>query len=209
MVNFFPFAGLVLWCVLGTSFSAQQSGTSAAIYSCIDSTGRRHTSDRPVPDCRDREQRLLNSNGSVHSVLPPAMTPTEVADQEARHQQAAKARSIELDMARRERNLLMRYPTQVAHDAARSNALNNVQVYIAISQKRLASLAQERQALDKEMADLEGKRVPLRLRQQLNANEAGAQAQKDLVQTQMQELTRINALFDTELTVLQRLWRGG
>lgn len=209
MLIFFRFAGLMCWCVLSTSLAADQTGSSPTIYSCTDNKGRRHTSDRPIPDCLDREHRLLNANGSLRSVMPAAMTPVQAADQEAREQQAAKERATALDIARRERSLLLRFPNQAAHDAARSKALNNVQEYIALSQKRLATLTQERQVLDKDVASLKGKPVPLKLRQQINANEAGAQAQKDLVQTQTQELTRLNGLFDAELSVLQRLWSGG
>ena len=55
---------------------AQQNGS---IYSCIDSTGRRITSDRPIPACLDREQRELGKSGVVKRVVPPSYTAEERA----------------------------------------------------------------------------------------------------------------------------------
>lgn len=198
---------VVLLCALGASHAAEQSG-KPGIYSCTDAKGRRYTSDRPIPECHDREHRVLNADGSLRNIMPPAMSPSERADKEAREQQAAQARASQQDAARRERNLVLRYPTRAAHDTARSNAMDDVRQSIGISQRRLATLAQERQALDKEVAELQGKNLPLRLRQQVNANDAAVQAQKDLVQSQEQELVRLTGLFDAELAVLKRLWAG-
>ena len=45
-----------------------------SIYTCVDSKGRRLTHDRPIPDCIDREQRELNSNGTVKRAIGPTLT---------------------------------------------------------------------------------------------------------------------------------------
>lgn len=52
--------GLAIWLSGGAPAQAQSSG----IYTCIDAQGKRHTADRPIPECLDREQRLLNRDGS-------------------------------------------------------------------------------------------------------------------------------------------------
>ena len=39
---------------------SQAAESSPAIYSCIDDKGSRLTSDRPIPECRAKEQRLHN-----------------------------------------------------------------------------------------------------------------------------------------------------
>ena len=44
------------------------------IYSCVDAKGNKLTSHRPIAACADREQRVLNADGSVRQVMPP--TPT-------------------------------------------------------------------------------------------------------------------------------------
>jgi hypothetical protein len=42
-----------------------------SIYSCVDAKGGKRTSDRPIPECSDREQRILNKDGTVKRILPP------------------------------------------------------------------------------------------------------------------------------------------
>ena len=44
-----------------------QRRRQAPIYSCIDAHGKRITSDRPIPECAAREQRVLNADGSVNA----------------------------------------------------------------------------------------------------------------------------------------------
>jgi hypothetical protein len=41
------------------------------IYSCVDAKGVQRKSDRPIPECSDREQRVLGPGGTVKRVLPP------------------------------------------------------------------------------------------------------------------------------------------
>ncbi len=52
------------------------------------------------------------------------------------------------------------------------------------------------------------KPLPLKLRQQLDANDAAAAAQRSLVQNQKEEILRIDSLYDAELERLKKLWAG-
>ena len=40
-------------------------------YTCVDGKGNKRSSDRPIPECSDREQRVLNKDGSLRRVIPP------------------------------------------------------------------------------------------------------------------------------------------
>ena len=51
--------------------------SGAGIYTCIDDQGRRITSDRPIPSCTAKEQRVLNKDGSLKAVYPPILTVDE------------------------------------------------------------------------------------------------------------------------------------
>jgi hypothetical protein len=42
------------------------------IYACVDAKGMQRKSDRPIPECSDREQRVLGAGGTVKRVVPPA-----------------------------------------------------------------------------------------------------------------------------------------
>jgi hypothetical protein len=180
----------------------------AAIYTCIDATGKKLTSDRPIPACSDREQRVLNADGSVKRIQPPTLTADERADQEQRDRQAAAERAAQQDAIRKDRNLMARFPNEAAHHRAREKALDDVRKSVSLSERRLAGLATERKPLLDEAEFYVGKQMPFKLKLQLDANEAATEAQRALIQNQQTEIGRINALFDVELARLRKLWAG-
>ena len=181
---------------------------AAQIYTCTDTTGKRITSDRPITECHDRDQRLLNADGSVKQVVPPTPTADERAEIEARERQAIAERSMRNDAVRRDRNLLTRFPNEAAHRKARETALGDIGKSLSLSEARLTKLAEERKPLLEDGEFYKGKPLPGRLRQQLDANDAAVEAQRDLVQNQQAEIIRINTLFDSELERLKKLWSG-
>jgi hypothetical protein len=195
-------ATLIVAGFIAASVQAQQ------IYSCVDANGKRLTSDRRLPECASRDQRVLNSDGSVKAVLSPTLTAEEAAQQEARDRAAAAARSAQQDAIRRDRNLTHRFPTEEAHAKARAEALNDVRKAVQSSERRMAALASERKPLMDEAEFYVGKPLPLKLKQALDANDATTDAQRTLIQNQQVEVVRINALYDAELARLRRLWGG-
>lgn len=181
---------------------------SAAIYSCIDSTGKRLTSDRPIAECANREQRLLNPDGSVRRVLPPTMTADERAEAEARERQLAVERAQQQDAVRRDRNLMVRFPNEASHEKARNAALDDVRAALQRSERRLADLAAERKPLLDEAEFYRNRQLPAKLKQQLESNDTAVDAMRVLLQNQQAEIVRINALYDIELERLRKLWAG-
>jgi hypothetical protein len=182
--------------------------SQAAIYSCVDGNGRRLTSDRPIVECATREQRLLNTDGSVRKVVPPTMTADEQAEAEVKERKAAQERAAQNDAVRRDRNLLSRFPNEEAHQKARGSALDDVAKGVKFSETRLIELQEERKPLLAEAEFYVGKPLPLKLRQQLDANDAATTAQRSLVQNQKDEILRIDKLYDQELMRLKKLWAG-
>lgn len=180
----------------------------AQIYTCTDASGKKLTSDRPIAECIAREQRVLNADGSVRRVMPPTPTADERADQEVREREAAVERATRLDAIKRDRNLLSRFPNEAAHRKARAAALDDVDKALRLSQTRLGSLAAERKPLLDEAEFYVGKRLPAKLKTQLDANDASIEAQRMLAQNQKGEGVRINTLYDLELERLKRLWGG-
>ncbi|MBL8351847.1 MAG: DUF4124 domain-containing protein [Burkholderiaceae bacterium] len=178
------------------------------IYTCFDGQGRRLTSDRPIPECSTREQRVLNRDGSVQRVIPPTMTAEERAEREAAERRAELARAAQADAVRRDRNLIARYPNEAAHGKAREAALDTVRVAMKATEQRLRELADERRPLLDEAEFYKGRQMPARLKQQFDANDAGVVAQRQAAANQEAELVRINKLYDAELDRLRRLWAG-
>ena len=111
------------------------AGAQAAIYSCVDANGKKLTSDRPIPECASRDQRVLNPDGSVKKVLPPTPTAEEYSEQEAREREAAAERAAMQDAVRRDRNLVVRFPNEAAHNKARAKALDDTRNAVRVSER--------------------------------------------------------------------------
>ncbi|MET0517821.1 MAG: hypothetical protein ABW005_03190 [Burkholderiaceae bacterium] len=188
--------------------SAQTDVLKGGIYSCVTPDGRRLTSDRPILECSSREQRILNADGSVRGVLPPFLSPEERAAQEQRERKAAAERAALNDAVRRDRNLMIRFPNEAAHQRARTAALDDANKAMHISELRIKDLAIERKPLKDEAEFYKGRPLPGKLKQQLDANDAGVEAQEQLIENQKAEQVRINSRYDAELARLKRLWAG-
>ena len=101
-----------------------------------------------------------------------------------------------------------RYPYEAAHRKAREAALDTVRVAIRATELRLQRLSEERKPLMAEAEFYRDRTLPGLLKQQLDANDAAAEAQRSAAQTQAAELDRINRNYDVELERLRRLWAG-
>ena len=192
----------------GKASGSGATPNAAGIYTCVDAQGRRHTSDRPIPECLDREQRLLNRDGSQRKVVGPRQSDQErLAAETARRDQEAAAQAHK-DAVRRDRNLMARFPNEEAHQRARQSALDDIRKAVASSEKRIADLKAERKPLLADAEFYKGKALPHKLRLALEGNQASQEAQADIIQNHRAEMVRIDALYDTELAHLRKLWAG-
>jgi len=213
MVRIWAMAAAMLAALTGWPLiaAAQADGSGpriSGIYTCIDDRGRRLTADRPIAECAHREQQLLNKDGSLRAIVPPTLTAEERAEKETRERRLAEQRAAQADAARRDRNLLMRYPNEAVHSRAREAAIETVRLAIKASEVRLRELANERKPLTSEAEFYQGKQLPPKLKGQLDANDAAAEAQRSSASNQEAELGRINRLYDAELDRLRKLWAG-
>ena len=193
--------------IAGTAL-AQDTTPGKGIYTCTTADGRKLTSDRPIPECVAREQRVLNPDGSQRATLPPFLSPEERAAKDAADRRAAAERLAQLDAIRRDRTLMLRYPTEAAHQRARNAALDDANKGMRLSERRVKDLTTERKPLLEEAEFYKGKQLPARLKQALDANDASVEAQQVLIENQKAELVRINKTFDAELARLKKLWAG-
>ncbi len=189
---------------------AQTSRTEVkpGIYSCTDASGRRITSDRPITQCLDREQRELGSSGTVKRVIPPSYTADERARIEAEKRKEAEAQARITDEKRRDKALFMRYPNKAAHDRERAEALTQIDEVIAAVNKRAEALNQQRREIDTELEFYQNdpKKAPEWLRRKLEDNDHEQKTQQRFLFAQVEEKARVNARFDEELARLRRLW---
>ena len=191
-----------------SSAALAQDKSKAGIYSCIDSKGRRITSDRPIVDCLDREQRELNSSGVVKRVLPPSYTADERARLDAQKKVEEAERSRLAEEKRRDRALLIRYPNQVVHDKERTDALAQIDDVIGAVKKRGEELVKQRRDIDVELEFYQNDvtKVPSWLKRKIEDNGEQIQIQNRFLIDQGKEKQRVNARFDEELAKLKMLW---
>ena len=190
--------------VVSTVALAQGKG----IYTCIDGKGRRITSDRPIAECLDREQRELTGSGTVKRVVPPSYTAEERAriDAQKKAEEALQARIAE--EKRRDRALLIRYPNKPVHDKERADALAQIDDVISAVNKRAQTLLDQRKDISAELEFYQNdvSKAPQWLRRKLEDNEQQVAVQQRFVVEQTQEKQRLNARFDEELVKLRQLW---
>jgi hypothetical protein len=201
---------LLGWLLFGLSSAtwAQANASQSLVFTCVNAAGRVLTSDRLIADCMDREQRVLSRNGTLVRVVPPSLTADERAEKEARERRAAAEREARMEAVRRDRNLVQRFPNLAAHQKAREQALEVIQYAMAQSEARVIDLEKERKPLIEETEFYQGKALPAKLKAQLDANDAAAAAQKQLLVQQRAEMERVSKLYDIELAHLKRLWAG-
>lgn len=180
-----------------------------AIYTCVDGSGRRITSDRPIMECIDRSQKELNPSGTVRRQVGPSLTASERALVEARERKAAEEQARVNEEVRRNRALLARYRDQAAHDRARADALALVDDVLVSAGQRTAELAKQRKALDQEVEfypNTAPENLPPKLRRLLEEHQASVVAQQRFIADQEAERKRVNDRYDEELARLRQLW---
>ena len=183
-------------------------GSTASIYTCVDKYGRKLTSDRPIPECIDREQRELGPSGTVRRVIGPTLTDHERAVVELERRKIQDERNRLVEERRRERVLTARYPDQSTHDVERAAALAQVDEVSDSAAKRIIDLRHQRKALDLELEFYrrDPAKAPMNLRRQLAENDESVQEQHRFLAAQELEKRRVNRRFDAELLQLTRLW---
>ncbi|MBS0340964.1 MAG: DUF4124 domain-containing protein [Proteobacteria bacterium] len=209
---FLALAGSLALLTCTPAAQAQQrtdaAGNAAGIYSCVDSRGRTITADRPIADCSDREQRELNPSGTVKRKVDPTLTAKEQADREEKDRQAQQATLRAQEERRRERALLIRYPTPAAHDRERADALAQIDVVIQAARKRVSELAEARKKVDDELEfySKDISRAPASLKRELDDLQQSVAVQNRFIADQEDEKKRVNARFDDERIRLSKLW---
>ena len=181
---------------------------NSGIFTCVDGNGRKLTSDRPIPECTDREQMELNPSGTLRRKIGPALTAPELAAQEAKDRQLAEEQARIREEKRRDHALLTRYPSRNVHDSERHEALVQIDEVIKTAQKRMSDLREQRQKIDAEMEfyKKDPNKAPARLKRQVDENNQTTTGQQRFIGGQEEEKKRVNARFDAELAKLEKLW---
>lgn len=187
---------------------AQASPVIPGVYTCVDAKGRKLTADRPIPECTDREQKVLNPSGTVKAKVGPNLTAAERAEVEQKEKREIEERNRVIDEKRRDRALLTRYPNKTVHDQERAQALAQIEVVIQAAKTRLDELVKQRVSVDQEMEfyKKDPATAPAYLRRQHDENIQSQSVQRRFIGEQDGEVKRVNSRFDDELVRLRQLW---
>ncbi|RZI72579.1 MAG: DUF4124 domain-containing protein [Variovorax sp.] len=198
------------WLLLtgGIAFAQSEPVKPAGIYTCVDSRGRNLTSDRPIADCLDREQRELNPSGTTRRKIEPNYTAKEQAERDERARQSALQALRINEERRRERALLVRYPNVTAHERERKEAIGQIDAVIQAARKRQTELLDERKNVDTELEfyKADPSKAPASIRRQIDDNAQSVAVQNRFIGEQEDEKRRVNARFDEERVRLRQLW---
>lgn len=197
---------IVAW--MASAGWAQPAPLPGGVYTCVDAKGRKLTADRPIVDCIDREQKVLNPSGTVRAKVGPSLTAQEKAEQEQKEKREAEERGRVAEEKRRDRALLTRYPNKGVHDQERAEALAQIEAVAKAATTRLQELARQRVAIDEEMEfyKKDPSKAPAYVRRQQEENTQSQNVQKRFIADQDAEARRLNARFDDELVRLRQLW---
>ena len=204
--------GLALLLLGGLACQVQATeavSNTPQIYSCVDAQGRKLTSDRPIRECLDREQKILNPSGTVKQRIGPVLTAQERAEQEVRNKAEQAERALQEEEKRRNRALLTRYPNPDSHQKERVEALEHI---ARVKQSAASRAAQLQLDLAKLMDEMEfykkdPTKAPIKLRRQIEEVNQALASQDRFMAEQDAETKRVKDRFDEELTRLKPLWR--
>lgn len=184
------------------------SGSTQGIYTCTDARGRKLTSDRPIVECIDREQKVLNPSGTVRAKVGPTLTAQERADLEAKQKAELEEQARLNEEKRRDRALLTRYPTKAVHDKERAEALTQIGVVRQAAVHRVDELVRQRTVVNEEMEfyKKDPSKAPPSIRRQVDEVTQSLAIQGRFIADQDAEIKRVNARFDEELVRLKQLW---
>ena len=208
LMSWKPLGCLLLACGVVSAVWAQNGPVIPGVYTCVDAKGRKLTSDRPIPECTDREQKVLNPSGTVRAKVGPTLTAQEKAEQDQLIKREAEERGRQAEEKRRDRALLTRYPSKQVHDKERQEAIGGINVVIQAAAQRLTELINQRKGIDEEMEfyKKDPSKAPAYLRRQLEENIQSQSVQIRFINEQKAEVERVNVRFDEELGRLRQLW---
>lgn len=201
---------------LASMLTASLPAAASDIYTCTDAQGRTITADRPISACLDRVQRQLNAHGTTIRVIEPQATGAEHAAAQARElalaQERERQEAQQREAAQHDRTLLIRFPTPADHDRARHRALEQITAALDAAAEHLATLTQERHALETERAEhiatTPDDDLPAELAHRIERNRNATEVTRRLVDMQQAEIDRINARWDAEAARLRSLWQA-
>ena len=151
--------------------SLARPGISADfLYRYVDEEGVTVIDYTIPPQYVQQGYEILNSDGSLHKVVPRTLTADELADQSGEAYKARVAAEEAERLRKWDESLMLRYSSIEDIEAARDRALSELRIRISILRTNVRSLTQQVESNQERAADLErrGQSVPVELVDAIN-----------------------------------------
>ena len=177
----------------------------ADIYVCTTREGQTISREFPPPECKDRDVRQLNSDGSLRRIMPAPLTKEQRRQRALEEQERIRQEETEQAQARRDRSLLETYGSVPEIEAARKRALSGRQALVDRADQRIVQYQRERKRLDEEAEFYVKREMPAPLKDRFEANKVLVQQQEKTRADALNEMTQINLRFDADVKRYQEL----
>lgn len=200
--TFFKNLVLMLLCAVSPSMvMAQRSYPPGSVFMCHISSERVLSSDRPIPECMEKEQRVFGPNGLVIDIIPPA---SELRAREQRLAQQKEEEQLRAAIAGRKDHLLFIYPDAAAHDAKRQQDLEPLHNKLNASNEQIDFLEQQLSELKEARAAQTPSLNYTKEREEKLRNDLSVQ--QHIVTTLRQQIEFLNKKYDEEKKFLSEYW---
>ncbi|MCC6610841.1 MAG: DUF4124 domain-containing protein [Burkholderiales bacterium] len=179
------------------------------LYKYVDEQGRVRYTDRPPIDMAGRASDQLNRQGTVIKHNPAALTPEEVAAQEAERKRKTEADAAAREERRKNMALLATYPSMADLDDAHARALANNTDAKKQVETRIVELKKRQEKLQQEAEFYKNKPLPAQLKGSMFELESDLKAQSELLAAKNGEVDLINARFAEDKRRYLELTKGG
>src|SRR5229473_7737537 len=183
-----------------TVLAVAPAAAQERMYKCVDAKGKTYYTQVPPPECLGRDTQELNKSGSLLRKNPAAIQLSPAQEQAREAERKKKLEEEERSKEERRKNLalLNTYSSEKDIDDARARALDEAELAIAETEKRIAGAQKRKKELESEKEFYVKKPMPLRLKQDIANNEIEIKNQTELLDAKKKEISIINAKYDSD-----------
>jgi len=182
----------------------------AQSYRCTGQDGKKYYGSIVPNQCLGLPVEQLNAQGMVVKRFDAAASAAEREKKAADDEQRKKRESATKEEGRRNRALLATYTSERDIDTARGRALQENEVAIKDSERRIAALRKRQEELKKELDFYQGKnKPPAKLGDDMRNLEFDITTQEDLLAAKRRDVVTINTRYDNDKKRYLELTKGG
>lgn len=133
------------------------STAQAQIFFCKDASGKTIAADRPIPECSDRQVRVLSKNGVHKRVIAAPLTAEQKQEKLLQEEKRKQDEAILAEQRQQDRAMLLLYQNEQDIASARKRETEQLKERIAIDREKIAEAEKRRAMAQAEAGRSQGK----------------------------------------------------